>query len=125
LVCFFGAAGLVGLVFGPAFERAVPSLRVLALGQPLLYLNYGLTHFLVARDRERTMLWLALMMLVLTVGLDLALIPRMSGPGAAWATTLSEAALTLGCLAALRRKGALLAPRPSLRGAPRTDPGAA
>jgi O-antigen/teichoic acid export membrane protein len=125
LVCLFGAAPLVRLVFGPAYGRAVPSLRVLSLGVPLLYFNYGLTHFLVARDRERSTLGLALMMLVLAVGLNLLLIPRMLGPGAAWATTLSEAALTLGCLAALRRKGTESSPRPSLQATPRTDPGSA
>jgi O-antigen/teichoic acid export membrane protein len=90
-------------VFGRDFGRAIDSLRVLALGLPLLYLNYGLTHFLVARDRGRVTTWLALMMLGLNVGLDVALIPIYRGPGAAWATVLSEVALTAGCVAALLR----------------------
>jgi O-antigen/teichoic acid export membrane protein len=125
LAYLLGAAPLVRLVFGSAFDRAVPSLRVLALGLPLLYLNYGLTHFLVARDRGRATLWLALMMFVLNVALDMAFIPRLSGPGAAWATVLSEVALTVCCLAALRGKGAPAAPQPSAPAASRTDPRAA
>lgn len=97
-LCFFGAAPLVRLGCGPGFERAEYSLRVLALGVPLLYLNFGLTHFLVARDLGRATLWFALMMLALNVALDLALIPRRAGPGAALATVLSEVALTSGCI---------------------------
>ena len=98
---FFGGAGLVRLVFGRGFEHAIPSLRILALGVPLVFANYGLTHFLIARDRARTTTLLALMMLAANVGLDLALIPSLLGPGAAWATVLSEVALSAACLAAL------------------------
>ncbi len=122
-LCFFGAEPLVRLAFGPGFGRAVASLRVLALGIPILYLNFGLTHFLIARDLATKFTWFALMMLVLNVALDLALIPRRSGPGAAWATLLTEVALTACCLGALRR-----VPSPTLRSDPkeaRTDLGAA
>lgn len=100
-VGFFGGAPLVRLVFGPGFESAVASLRILALGLPLLYANYGLTHFLIARDRARVTTLLALMMLAANVGLDVALIPSLLGRGAAWATVLSEVALSAACLAAL------------------------
>jgi O-antigen/teichoic acid export membrane protein len=104
-VFFAGAVPLVRLVFGPQFVRAAASLRVLALGVPLVYLNYGLTHFVIARDLGRYMPWFSVLMLGLNVGLDLALVPRAGGPGAAWATALSEVALTACCLAALRQKG--------------------
>jgi PST family polysaccharide transporter len=120
-VCFLGGAPLVRLVFGPGFARAVPSLRVLALGLPLLYVNLGLTHFLVARDMGRVTTALALMMLGLVVVLDVALIPRMLGPGAAWATVLSEVALTACCLAALRMAAAPARTLRSVRAAPKTD----
>jgi O-antigen/teichoic acid export membrane protein len=123
IACFFGAEALVRLAFGPGFGRAVASLRVLALGIPILYLNFGLTHFLIARNLATKFTWFALMMLALNVALDLALIPRGSGPGAAWATILTEVALTVCCLGALRAT-----PTPTLMSVPRearTDPGAA
>ena len=90
------------LVFGRAFVRSVDSLAVLSLGIPLVFLNFGLTHFLIARHLERVNTWLALMMLAVTVTLDSVLVPHGSGPGAALATVLAEVALTLGCLLALR-----------------------
>jgi O-antigen/teichoic acid export membrane protein len=123
--CFFGRATLVRLVFGPDYDRALDSLRVLALGVPLLYLNYGLTHFLVARDMGRVTLWLALMMLGLTVTLDVALVPGRLGPGAAWATVLAEVALTASCLGALRMLAAPARTLPTAPAAPRTDQRAA
>ena len=120
-MCFVWSSTLVGWVFGPAFHRAGGSLRILALGVPLLYLNFGLTHYLVARDRERVTTWLALMMLALTVALDVLLIPRRQGPGAALATVLAEIALTACCLGALGARGAA-ARRPRLaQASPRTD----
>ena len=106
---FFGAGPLIELFFGTSFGRAKDSLRVLAYGLPLVYANFGLTHFLVARGRERINTALALMMLVFTVGLDCALVPRGGGPGAAAATALAEIALTLGCLLALRTPRSSLA----------------
>jgi Na+-driven multidrug efflux pump len=47
-------------------------------------------------------LWLALMMLVANVALDITLIPSMGGRGAACATVLAEVALTIACLVLLR-----------------------
>jgi O-antigen/teichoic acid export membrane protein len=104
-IYFFGRGPLIEVVFGAEFRRAEESLAVLALGLPVLYVNFGLTHFLVARDRERATTLLALMMLVLNVALDVALIPHGGGPGAAGATVLSELALTAGCLVALHATG--------------------
>jgi O-antigen/teichoic acid export membrane protein len=123
LVCFFGADLLVRVAFGPGFGRAAASLRVLALGIPILYLNFGLTHFLIARDLATKFTWFALMMLVLNVALDLTLIPRGSGPGAAWATILTEIALTVCCLGALH--GVPIRKPQSVPREARTDPGAA
>jgi O-antigen/teichoic acid export membrane protein len=119
-VAYFGRAEIIAITFRGGFARAVPSLRVLALGVPPLFLNFGLTHFLIARDLGRRNLLFAALMLVVNVGLNLVLIPRWSGPGAAWATVLTEAALTLCCLAALGWAPALATRRSSKPPAART-----
>jgi len=108
---------LIALLFGASFRRAEGSLSVLALGIPLVYVNFGLTHFLIARDRERVNLWLAAMMLAVTVALDVLLIPHGGGPGAALATVIAEVALTLSCLGALGRRTSSsgIGPRASTR----------
>jgi O-antigen/teichoic acid export membrane protein len=86
--------------------RAAPSLRVLALALPILFLNYGLTHFLIARDLERRNLLFAALMLVVNVSANFVLIPRFAGPGAACATLVTEVALTICCAIALRLRSA-------------------
>jgi O-antigen/teichoic acid export membrane protein len=101
---YAGSARLVALVYGAGFVRAVPSLRVLAGALPILFLNFGLTHFLIARDLERRNLLFAALMLVVNVAANLILIPRMLGPGAAWATLLTEVALTICCVIALAQR---------------------
>ena len=103
-VTYLQSARIVGLVYRGGFARAVPSLRVLAAAVPILFLNFGLTHFLIARDLERRNLAFAAIMLVVNVTANLIVIPRMGGPGAAWATLLTELALTLCCLVALRER---------------------
>jgi O-antigen/teichoic acid export membrane protein len=123
--CLVGGTWLVRMIFGSGYERSVASLRVLALGLPLVYLNYGLTHFLVARDLGRITTWLALMMLVLNVALDLALIPSGKGPGAAWATVLSEIALTACCFGAIRGNSRPMQSLPLVRGGAKRDKRAA
>jgi O-antigen/teichoic acid export membrane protein len=123
--CYALSSTLVEWVFGPGFHRADGSLRILALGMPLLYLNFGLTHYLVARDRERVTTWLALMMLALIVALDVVLIPRGQGPGAALATVLAEVALSACCLGVFAAQGAASRNTQTAQASPRTDQTAA
>jgi O-antigen/teichoic acid export membrane protein len=91
----------VALVFGSEFRKALPPLGVLCMATPLLFLNYGLTHFLIARNLERRNLVLAIAMVPLNLGINLVLIPRLAERGAALTTLGTEVALTLGCLFAL------------------------
>jgi O-antigen/teichoic acid export membrane protein len=106
VVVYLGSGRIVRLVYGAGFLRAVPSLRVLSLAVPILFVNYGLTHFMIARDLERRNVAFAGLLLVVNVGVNLVLIPRRGGPGAAWATLITEVVLTTCCLLALRRRTA-------------------
>jgi O-antigen/teichoic acid export membrane protein len=92
---------VIALVFGSGFRDALPSLVVLCVSIPLLFLNYGLTHFLIARNLERRNLAFAIAMVLLNLGLNLALIPRLGGRGAALTTLATEVALTACCLVTL------------------------
>ena len=115
------SAPVIGLVFGAAFANAVPSLRVLCLAVPLLFLNYGLTHFLIARHLERRNLAFAGVMVALNVGMNLLLIPRFGGRGAAWATLGTEVALTIFCLVTLEWWSLLARRRSGLKLRSRSD----
>ena len=97
LILVLGSERLVRVAFGPAFQPAAASLRVLALTSPFLFLNFGLTSFMFAEGRERQYLVLVAAMFVLNVALNALFIPRWGGPGAALATLVTEAALAGGC----------------------------
>jgi len=98
-----GAAdSIVAMMFGPEFARAVPALRVLALAVPLVFLNCGVLHFFVARDRGGLNLAFAAAMVVLNAAANLLLDRRLGAVGAATATVVTEAALLACCLYALR-----------------------
>ena len=88
-------------VFGSGFARLALSLRVLALDVPVLFLNFALAPFLIARGKERPYLVLAALLLVLNVGTNVVTIPRMGGPGAAWATLVTDVVRAIGCAAIL------------------------
>ena len=57
-------------------------------------------------------------MLVVNITANLIVIPRLGGPGAAWATLVTELALTLCCLVALsgRQAGRASDPGPRTSG---------
>ena len=102
-VLLLGADRLAGGLFGARFHGTAPALRILGLGVPLLFLNYGLTHFLVARNLGRKHLAFAALLVVVNLGANAWLIPRLGGVGAAWATVITEVVLTALCLQALAR----------------------
>jgi O-antigen/teichoic acid export membrane protein len=101
-VLYLGADRIVALLFGPAFARAVPSLRILTAAVPVMFLNAGLIQFLIARGLEWRNLAVSALLVAINVGVNLAIVPRLGGPGAAFATLITEGTLAIGCLAALR-----------------------
>lgn len=93
---------IVALLFGPAFGRAVPALRALAIALPLQYLNCGVLHFFVARDRGGLNLAFAAAMVVVNAAANVTLDRRLGALGASIATVVTEVALLLCCAYALR-----------------------
>jgi O-antigen/teichoic acid export membrane protein len=92
---------IVLLLLGKTFARSALTLRVLALVVPVLFVNYSLTSFVLARGRERRFVGVLATMLVLNVLLNVLLVPRLGGMGAAWATLATEIALLAACVALL------------------------
>jgi len=93
---------IVPLVFGPQFARTVPALRVLALALPLQYLNCGVLHFFVARDRGGLNMAFAAAMVAVNGTANLVFDRRFGAVGSSIATVATEAALLACCLYALR-----------------------
>jgi O-antigen/teichoic acid export membrane protein len=99
---FTSAEGIVHLTYGEAYYGAVNALRILSLSLPFFFLNYALTHQVIAWDGQRRYLAITCAALAANVIANVLLIPRYGMVGAAWATLLTELVVAAGCLAALR-----------------------
>jgi O-antigen/teichoic acid export membrane protein len=99
----FGGPRLIEWLYGGQYRGAEPALQVLALAVLFSFVNYALTHFLIARGRQRLNLIFNALLFVVNGGLCLYLVPRYGLPGAAAATLASEALLFGLCAWALAR----------------------
>ena len=105
LTTLSSAVALGLLLFGPAIIRffygaeylpAVTPLRILSPGIVFIFVNYGLTHFLIALGQARFNAILGATCLTVNVIGNLLLIPRYGMTAAAATTLLTEAVLFAG-----------------------------
>ncbi len=101
-VCGLGATVIVPLIYGESYAYAAPAFAVLSLALPLFFLNYALTHQVIAWDGQRAFLTIVTIALAGNVAANLLLVPTRGIVGAAIATVLTEVIVTAGCLYALR-----------------------
>lgn len=103
-----GTAMLAGGING-LFDRsgqygpAAAALQVLGLGVFLMFVTNAFIAALNSMDRQLLFTWAALVSLVVNVGLNLVLVPRIGYLGAAWATDLTELALLVTGYLMVRR----------------------
>jgi O-antigen/teichoic acid export membrane protein len=98
------AMGGMRLVFGSDYAAAGTAFFVLAWCIPACLLRDVALAPLVARGREPAVFRVTLAAAVLSLGLNLALIPRYGAVGAAWATLGTEVVRMALAMAALRRE---------------------
>jgi O-antigen/teichoic acid export membrane protein len=92
---------LIHFLYGAQYAGSALPLQVLAVAALPIFLNYALTHFLVARRQQRLNLIFNAMIFVINLVLCSVLIPRLGPGGAALSTLLSEVALLTLCSIAL------------------------
>gem|GEM_PF-749925 len=86
---------------GPEYAASGPILQILALACLPMYLNYGLTHALIASDKPQVYAAFTFVALLVNAGANLTLIPSLGLSGAAISTFLSEATLLVLCGSAM------------------------
>ena len=106
LALAFFAVPIVNLLYGEQYAASGPLLQILALSCLPMYLNYGLTHMLIAMDKPQFYAFFTLCALVVNVASNLALVPHMGVQGAAFATLGTEIALLIMCAIAVVRVSA-------------------
>lgn len=95
--------GLIPLVFGSAFQPAVPVLTLLALGLTLEFLNLSFTNALIALNAEGKLLRNFTVVLFFNLLANLLLIPVWQEQGAAWAFVWAESLVLILQLKAMGR----------------------
>jgi O-antigen/teichoic acid export membrane protein len=103
-VLFTVASPLLVLIYGGSFEGGGPALQVLSLSVPFFFVNYALTHQLIAWDRQHAYLRVAVTALATNVVFNSVLIPSGAMTGAAYSTLITEAVVFVGCVLALRSR---------------------
>lgn len=93
---------LIDWLYAGQYAGAERSVQVLGVAVLLTFLNYGLTHFLIAMNRQALNLLFTGVIFVFNVGACLILIPRFGPAGAAASVLLSEGLLLLLCRRTLR-----------------------
>ncbi|HEY7289020.1 MAG TPA: flippase [Vicinamibacterales bacterium] len=84
------ATPILVLLFGADFAAATPAFRILCAGLPIVFVIWILHAIAISVDRERLLLKTGLIGLAVNVGLNLFVIPRYGGSGAAFATVAGE-----------------------------------
>jgi O-antigen/teichoic acid export membrane protein len=107
----FGGPWLIEVLYGGQYRGAEPALQILAVAVLFSFVNYALTHFLIAWGRQRLNLLFNGLLFVLNGALCLSLIPRFGLAGAAVGGLASEVLLFALCAWALARLGRSAPPR--------------
>ncbi len=94
---------LIHFLYGDQYVGSTVALQILALAALPMFINYALTHFLVAVRQQRLNLIFNVVIFALNLALCLWLIPQFGPSGAAFAVVLSEMLLLLLCAFALSR----------------------
>lgn len=100
---YLAAPVALGLLFGPRFVDAAPALATLALAIPFFFVNYALTHQVIAWDGQRAYLAVVTAALLANVIGNVTLIPSQGMQGAALSTLATEIVVGIGCFVALAR----------------------
>lgn len=108
LLLWLAAPWLISRLYGPEFHDSIPVLQWLSWSVVPAFVNYSLTHYLIARGQQR---WLTLfmgVMLALHGGLSWLLIPAWGSAGPAISVLVAETALLFACLTVLTKQEATL-----------------
>jgi O-antigen/teichoic acid export membrane protein len=97
------AGPVIALLYGATYAGSVPVLQMLAPACVPMFINYALTHGLIALDRPSLYAAFTLASLVVNVAANLLLLPILGVTGAAAATVITEVALFALCAAAMAR----------------------
>lgn len=110
-VGYLFATPILVLLFGAGYREATVPFQILCAGLPIVFAIWIVHAVAISVDRERLLLKTGLIGLAVNVALNLYVIPRFGGSGAAFATVVGECVSLAVLLQGLRSGGAPRSPR--------------
>jgi O-antigen/teichoic acid export membrane protein len=98
------AGRILTAVYGKQFAAAATCLAVLGVVIPVRMVGHTLGTSLTAANAQTPRTWCVTGAALMNIGVDLALVPRLSYVGAAWGTVLTETALAVAYAVLLRSR---------------------
>ncbi|WP_299983925.1 flippase [Desulfobacula sp.] len=98
----YGAGEFIfDLFLGKEYQSSVGVFYILLLSVIALYPGTLATHALIAIDKQKVYMYIALTCTITNILLNFIFIPRFGIQGAAWATVITDIILTVSCMAYL------------------------
>ena len=95
----------VDAYFGHEFLSITPIVRILLMAGPIVAISNTIFGAMIARSRQRWLVFQGLLCLALNVSLNILLVPRFGITASAWITVITELVVALGMTFALSRHG--------------------
>ena len=98
ITVLIAANPIIAFIFGSEYDETVTIVRVLFLGAPFLYTGLVCMFYANALHIEKKAVWVILIGVTVNIVLSAVAISRIGAIGAAWATVISQAFITISLL---------------------------
>lgn len=95
IIMVFGAPLIMNILFGASFAIGAPILTILGLSYIPVFLLSPLNNIILALDKQKQFVFANIIGVIVNIALDVILIPRYQGVGAAIASVAGLATITL------------------------------
>ena len=97
-IMYFAGESVFDLFFGQEYQNSIGVFHILLLSVIALYPGTMVTQALIAMDKQKIYMIIALICTITNIVLNFIFIPRLGIKGAAWATVISDTVLTVSCM---------------------------
>jgi O-antigen/teichoic acid export membrane protein len=80
---------IIKILFGSEYIMAIPILQIYVWSGIGLFLSIGINRYFMVEDKLKSIFYYSLLAVIINVGLNFILIPKVGLTGAAWATLIS------------------------------------
>ncbi len=101
---YFLSPLIVSVLAGSAFVESIKILRILLIAMVFAYIGHLVGFTLIAKGKQKLILIVGIISLIVNIGGNLVFIPKFGIVGAAWVTVATEAVASLLMIGFLRRE---------------------